>query len=188
MLLTQVEGMKLKEGEKADPSQQEKVDSISETVHKVTVLTPYSYTIGDTRKYEKYEGNGIAKQLRQKVTMSFKPFKEVMISNTCEDMNLMGFLTFAEKEGINIYSHIAFEALDKFKLANKAMPKAWDLVDAVAFVKIAQEVAGAYADHLDAKVADWKRDGRELSFFYQFAFQSQGVFNPICAFFGGYVA
>ena len=48
--------MKLKAGEKPDLSQQdkEKINSISETVHKVTVLTPYSFTIGDTRKYEKY--------------------------------------------------------------------------------------------------------------------------------------
>lgn len=53
--------MKLKEGEKADPSAKENVDSISETVHKVTVLTPYSFTVGDLRKYEKYEGNGVAK-------------------------------------------------------------------------------------------------------------------------------
>lgn len=178
--------MKLKAGEKPDPSQQEKVDSISETVHKVTVLTPYSFTIGDTRKYEKYEGDGIAKQLRTKAEMSFKPFKEAMIANTCEDMNLS--MSFFEKLGINTLAHIAFETLDKFRIKTKAMPKPWDLADAAAFVEIAKEVSADYHDYLDEKPADWKNDGRELNFFYQFAFQSQGVFNPICAYFGGYIA
>lgn len=118
--------------------------------------------------------------------MSFKPFKEAMIANTCEDMNLC--MSFFEKLGINTLSHIAFEALDKFRIAKKAMPKPWDLADATAFVEIVKEVAGSYSDYLDEKVADWKQDGRELNFFYQFAFQSQGVFNPICAYFGGYIA
>jgi hypothetical protein len=66
--------------------------------------------------------------------MSFKPFKEAMIANTCEDMNLC--MSFFEKLGINTLSHIAFEALDKFRIAKKAMPKPWDLADATAFVEI----------------------------------------------------
>lgn len=156
--------MKLKEGEKADPSAKENVDSISETVHKVTVLTPYSFTVGDLRKYEKYEGNGIAKQLRQKVEMKFKPFKEAMIANTCEDMNLS--YSFFEKLGINCLAHIAFETLDKFKMDSKAMPKAWNLVDAEKFVELAKVIAANYSDYLDVKPADWEKDGRELSFFY----------------------
>lgn len=38
-----------------------KSTSINDTIHKVKVLTPYSFRIGDTRKFEKYERNGIAK-------------------------------------------------------------------------------------------------------------------------------
>ena len=52
--------MKLKEGEKQIDSEC-KSDSINETVHKVTVLTPYSFKIGSTLHFENYEGNGIVK-------------------------------------------------------------------------------------------------------------------------------
>jgi len=68
-----LEGMKLKEGEKHDDPQV-KSDSINDTIHKVTVLTPYSFKIGDTRKFEKYERNGIARQLKSKVQLKFKSF------------------------------------------------------------------------------------------------------------------
>jgi molybdopterin/thiamine biosynthesis adenylyltransferase len=60
VLITGVEGMKLKEGEKHD-DEEVKSDSINETIHKVTVVSPYSFKIGDTRKFEAYEAKGIAK-------------------------------------------------------------------------------------------------------------------------------
>lgn len=68
VLFQGIEGMKLKEGEKHDDFNKEvKSDSINDTIHKVTVMTPYSFKIGDTRKFEKYERNGIAKQLKSKI-------------------------------------------------------------------------------------------------------------------------
>jgi len=51
VLLQGIVGMKLKAGEKHDDSRV-KSDSINDTIHKVTVLTPYSFKIGDTRKFE----------------------------------------------------------------------------------------------------------------------------------------
>ena len=60
VLITGVKGMKLLPGEThEDPSV--KSDSINETIHKVQVVTPYAFRIGDTRKFEKYEIDGIAK-------------------------------------------------------------------------------------------------------------------------------
>lgn len=71
---TGIEGMKLKEGEShEDPSV--KTDSINETIHKVTVINPYSFKIGDTRKYTPYEAKGIAKQLRMKHKIAYKSFE-----------------------------------------------------------------------------------------------------------------
>lgn len=60
ILFQGVEGMKLKEGMKHE-DQSVKSDSINDTIHKVTVLTPFSFKIGDTTIFEKYEGKGIAK-------------------------------------------------------------------------------------------------------------------------------
>ena len=55
-----IEGMKLNEGESHEDAQV-KSDSINETIHKVTVINPYSFKIGDTRKFSPYIGKGIAK-------------------------------------------------------------------------------------------------------------------------------
>ena len=40
----------------------------------------------------------------------------------------------------------------------------------------------------DLKPAEWAEDGLERRLLLLFAFQCQGTFNPICAFFGGFVA
>lgn len=55
-----IEGMKLNEGEShEDPAM--KSDSINDTIHKVTVINPYSFKIGDTRKFSPYIAKGIVK-------------------------------------------------------------------------------------------------------------------------------
>jgi molybdopterin/thiamine biosynthesis adenylyltransferase len=93
-----VEGMKLKAGEKHD-DELVKSDSINDTIHKVTVLTPYSFKIGDTRKFEKYERNGIAKQLKTKVQLQFKSFQDSVMCKV-DDMPLDGNLAVADFEKI----------------------------------------------------------------------------------------
>jgi len=112
-------------------------------------------------------------------------YKDTMQGKLKQDANL-GDMCFFEKWGNNCLSHIAFETLDKFRAANKAMPKPWDLTDATAFTELAKVVAKDY--DLDTTPADWTKESRELNFFYAFAFQAQGVFNPLCAFYGGFVA
>jgi hypothetical protein len=67
VVLSGIEGMKLKAGESHEDQAFKALTSINETIHKVKVLTPYSFTIGDTRKYEPYVGKGIVKQLKTKV-------------------------------------------------------------------------------------------------------------------------
>lgn len=122
VLITQVEGMKLLEGENHE-DELNKSDSINETIHKVTVLTPYSFKIGDTRKFGPYTRNGIAKQLKTKKIMQFKSFQESMLKGMAElplDQNLL--VADFEKMSHNVLSHIAFEALDVFKKHNKRMP------------------------------------------------------------------
>jgi len=114
IVLTEVKGMKLKEGEKHDDPEIKSPD-INGTIHKVTVVSPNSFKIGDTRKYTEYEQDGIGKQLRVKNVMKFKPFSEVMTKTMAElpfEMNLQ-YLDFLKMEH-NMLSHVAFEALDEF--------------------------------------------------------------------------
>ena len=74
MLFKEVEGMKLLEGQ----SNEEKTDSINGTIHRVTVVNPSSFKIGDTSVYSPYERNGIASQMKVKGQMKFKSLKEAL--------------------------------------------------------------------------------------------------------------
>jgi len=81
-------------------------------------------------------------------------------------------------------SHICFAALEKFRAERKSLPRPWDLGDAMAFVEHAKLLAK------ENKIGDdeLKEDSEMLRLLYLFAFQCQGVFNPLCAFMGGLVA
>ena len=86
-------------------------------------MTPYSFKIGDTRKFDSYGRNGVAKQLKTKRIMKFKSFNESMTKGMQElplDQNLS--VADFEKMSHNVLSHIAFEALDVFQKQNKRMP------------------------------------------------------------------
>jgi len=112
VIFTKVEGMKLKEGEKhEDP--EVKSDNINDTIHKLVTMTPYSFKVGDTRKFTKYESNGIAKQLRTKKVLKFSSFKETMLKGS-EELPLEIELAYAdfEKMANPQLAHFAFEALN----------------------------------------------------------------------------
>ena len=127
VLLTQVEGMKLKEGQsQEDPAFSS--DSINQTIHKVKVVTPYAFKIGSTKRFEKYVRNGIAKQLKTKKVMSFKSLKDVMESSVSE-IPLDGNLAIADFEKIqnNQLAHLAFDTLDAFRVKNAGrLPEPWN--------------------------------------------------------------
>jgi molybdopterin/thiamine biosynthesis adenylyltransferase len=92
VLLTGIEGMDLLEGQTHEEEAFKKMTSINETIHKIRVLTPNSFKIGDTRKYKPYTGKGISKQLKTKVEMKGISFKTAMEKKASEiplDMNLM---------------------------------------------------------------------------------------------------
>lgn len=54
VLFISVEGMKLLPNEAHEDLAFKECDSINNTMHKVKVLTPYSFKIGSTKMYEKY--------------------------------------------------------------------------------------------------------------------------------------
>jgi hypothetical protein len=70
-----IEGMQLLEGQDQNEANKEvKSGSINDTIWKVQTKTPYSFYIGDTRMYAKYEAQGIAKQVRMKMDLKMKSF------------------------------------------------------------------------------------------------------------------
>lgn len=63
-----IQGMDLLEGKTHNELNKEvKSASINETIWKVTVVSPYSFRIGDTRMYAPYKHGGHSKHLRPKL-------------------------------------------------------------------------------------------------------------------------
>ena len=96
ILFQGIEGMKLKDGQKhVDP--EVKSNSINDTIHKVKVISPFSFKIGDTTIFEKYESKGTAKQLKTKIQMKFANFEQAVVKSAT-DIQLDGNLAVADFE------------------------------------------------------------------------------------------
>jgi hypothetical protein len=81
VIFQKVEGMVKKDGDKEV--------SINDVVHKVTVETPSSFRIGDTTAYSEYKDSGLARQVKSKIKIDFKPLSEITWSNIPFDENLL---------------------------------------------------------------------------------------------------
>lgn len=118
--------------------------------------------------------------------IKFRSFKQTMLTTVAEfkqEENLV-YCDFLKMEH-NLLSHIGFEALDVFRSENKEqMPRAWNYEDCSKFMTIAKTIALRY----DMKPDEWKADGIEVRLLPLFCFSAQGVFNPLSAFLGGFVA
>ena len=106
VLIEKVEGMTTTDGK-----------SINGTIHKVITVTPSSFKIGDTTGYSDYEINGLAKQLKTKLKMSFKPLSEIGMTDVPHDENLL--VSDFEKMDHNDFSHYCYNTVDAIKEEGK---------------------------------------------------------------------
>jgi len=106
---TEVVGMKLEEGKESGF----KSMSINETIHKVEVISPFSFKIGDTTIYSEYEMNGKITQVKVPVKFKFNSLKQSLNSIEIPLDDNMSIIDFTKMAHIPI-SHACFEALDVF--------------------------------------------------------------------------
>jgi hypothetical protein len=116
--------------------------------------------------------------------MKFQSFEETMGKGKepAHDMGLYYSFQDAEKPGEVDVAHLAYQALDAFKLKHKKLPEAWSVKDALLLLAFAQEIDESW------KTGKFEELKRDLKTFFKFSFTCQGTFNPLCAFYGGYVA
>ncbi|KAH8405459.1 hypothetical protein KR215_000197 [Drosophila sulfurigaster] len=132
---------------------------------KISVLGPYTFSIGDTSKFDAYKSGGVATQVKMPKTISFKSLAEAaanpefMISD------------FAKLEAPATL-HAAFSALGNYVTKNGRLPRPWNDEDAAQFLDITK---GLNAD-VDEKLV------------LQFAKICAGNTCPIDAAIGGIVA
>lgn len=138
---------------------------------KIKVLGPYTFSIGDTRNFSKYERGGIASQVKMPKTLNFKPLKESLKTPEflCTD-----FAKFDHPQQL----HVAFQALHRYVEKHGRVPKPWNKEDSSEFLLLAKSLSvdGGNDTEINSQLLE------------TFAKVCAGDINPINATIGGIVA
>lgn len=138
---------------------------------KIKVLGPYTFSIGDTAAFTKYERGGIATQVKMPKEVKFLPLAE---SRKKPEFVITDFGKFDHPQQL----HIAYNALHKFIEQTGHEPKPWNDADAAEFVTIAKSI-----------IMDGGNDTEiNTSLLETFSKVAAGQLNPINATIGGVVA
>ena len=141
---------------------------------KVTVKSPYTFTIGSTKGLGTYSKGGWANQVKMPETHSFKPLKESLASPG--EFLMSDFGKFDRPPVL----HLGFQALDRFGPEN--LPRPGSVEDADRLVAAAKEInAGAQGV---CKV-DWDESKEKV--LRMLAMGAQGDVSPMAAAVGGIV-
>lgn len=133
----------------------------------VTVLGPYTFSIGDTSAFDAYESGGVFEQVKQLQVMTFKGLAESLAAPEF-------MITDFAKMGREVQLHAGIQALHRFKAECGHLPRPRNAADAQRVVALTQGLLGA--EPVDEAVV------REL------AFQAQGCVAPMTTALGGFVA
>lgn len=138
---------------------------------KIKVLGPYTFSIGDTSKFSKYERGGIVTQVKMPKVLNFKPLKESLKS---PEYVFTDFGKFEHPQQL----HLAFQSLHRFIEKHGKVPKPWSKEDAAEFLSTAKSLA-----------VDGGNDNELNSNLLQtFSKVCAGDLNPMNATIGGIVA
>ncbi|KAG7458825.1 hypothetical protein MATL_G00224740 [Megalops atlanticus] len=103
------------------------------TVRQVTVLSPYSFSIGDTSSLQPYAHGGIFLQIKTPKTYSFERLEEQLLEPQVLTPD------FSKPEA-PLQVHAALLALDSFQEQHHRLPNVGCLQDAEVLVKLTEEV------------------------------------------------
>ncbi|UYV64203.1 UBA1 [Cordylochernes scorpioides] len=99
---------------------------------RISVLGPYTFSIGDTSGYSNYTSGGVASQVKMPKTLAFKPLEE---SLTEAEFVVSDFAKFDRPSLL----HLGFQALHAYKKQHGgALPRPWNKEDAQEVVKLAE--------------------------------------------------
>uniref|UniRef100_A0A8D8LVH5 E1 ubiquitin-activating enzyme n=1 Tax=Cacopsylla melanoneura TaxID=428564 RepID=A0A8D8LVH5_9HEMI len=135
---------------------------------KVKVLGPYTFSIGDTSKFDEYVRGGIATQVKQPKVLKFLPLSEALQQ---PEFVMTDFAKFESPAQL----HVAFSTLHSFVKSYGHAPKPWNVEDADKFIALAKE----------SKLNPGELDEKLLQLFAKI---SSGNCNPINCVIGGIVA
>lgn len=125
----------------------------------------------DTRGFKEYVSGGIVTQRKQAKVLAFKPLKEALA--TPGEFLLSDF----SKMDRSALLHVAFQALDRFRVEEGQFPKPGNRADIARVVELTRAINEAAAEKAEV-------DEEVVA---RFASGSSGELNPMCAMLGGVV-
>ncbi|XP_013145647.1 PREDICTED: ubiquitin-like modifier-activating enzyme 1 [Papilio polytes] len=141
---------------------------------KIKVLGPYTFSIGDTTNFSKYQRGGIVTQVKMPKKINFKPLKESIKE---PEFLIADFGKFDYPQQL----HLGFAALHKFQDAEGRLPKPWCDADTTKFMEYVKTLV---------KDKEIFNEDVELNkeLLETFCKVSSGDLNPMNAAIGGVVA
>ncbi|KAM8711079.1 hypothetical protein ACLKA7_000242 [Drosophila subpalustris] len=101
---------------------------------KITVLGPYTFSIGDTSQFDAYKSGGVATQVKMPKTISFKSLAEAY-------ENPEFLISDFAKLDAPATLHVAFSALGNYMTKHSGtMPRPWNDEDAAQFLDICKSL------------------------------------------------
>ncbi|CAF0731325.1 unnamed protein product [Didymodactylos carnosus] len=101
--------------------------------YKITVPSPYTFTIADTSAFGKYAGGGTVTEVKKPETMQFKSFSQSLSE---PEMSICDFAKMYMPANL----HLAFQALSAYRVKYNGLPKPWDDNDAEKFYELTKEI------------------------------------------------
>ncbi|KAG8454317.1 hypothetical protein GDO86_000819 [Hymenochirus boettgeri] len=142
--------------------------SLNGSRHQITVISPYSFSIGDTSNMEPYQHGGIALQIKMSKTFSFETLEKQLENPTYLTADLSKI-----EAPLNI--HTAMLALDYFQEKYNRLPNIGCLQDAEEMQKLAVSVSEMLQSKplIDDNLVKW------------LSWTARGLLAPLAATVGG---
>ena len=151
------------------------MQELNSGTHTVKVLTPYSFSIGDTSCYADYTEGGVACQLHRPKTVDFTSLSQQLLDPA---MLVVDYVKFATPGQVLL----GYRALAAFQAAHGgSSPKPWDATDAEEMLHLA-----AVANETVVPAA--KVEAVDKDILRLFSYTCSGCMAPLCAAIGGWAA
>ncbi|MBN3293635.1 UBA6 enzyme, partial [Polypterus senegalus] len=109
------------------------MSELNGNTHQIEVLSPYSFSIGDTSDLEDYTHGGIVCQIKTPKTVCFESLEKQLSNPSC-------LIADFSKPEAPLQLHAAFLALSKFQEQHQRMPRIGCLQDADIMLKLTEDV------------------------------------------------
>ncbi|KAK0135917.1 Ubiquitin-like modifier-activating enzyme 1 [Merluccius polli] len=137
----------------------------------IKVISGHSFSIGDTSGFSEYKCGGIATEVKQPITLKFKPLEEALLDHELLVMTDYGKISRHQT------LHLAFQGLHTFMKKEQRLPRPTSQSDAAALLDMVRELnASAPLQHLDEDLVGL------------LARTARGNLAPLNAFMGGIAA